>query len=62
MELGADIHTANDGGGKPLHLAAYYGPADVVKMLVAGKADIYAANNDGWQNFTGRHIMAREMR
>ena len=47
MDLGADIHKADDDGVTPLHEAAGYRQADVVKMLVAGTADINVAENDG---------------
>jgi len=40
LKAGAAVNEAGDGGPAPLHLAALYGTADMVKMLIAAGADV----------------------
>ncbi|KAH9144080.1 hypothetical protein AeRB84_011952 [Aphanomyces euteiches] len=49
LQYGADIHATTDERKKntALHLAAYYGRANVLKVLIAHHADLYRWNADG---------------
>ncbi|GGB94671.1 ankyrin repeat domain-containing protein [Pseudoduganella buxea] len=40
LQAGVSVKEAGDGGTAPLHLAALYGTAEMVKMLVAAGADV----------------------
>lgn len=40
LKAGAAVNEAGDDGPAPLHLAALYGTADMVKMLIAAGADV----------------------
>src|SRR5205814_8828416 len=47
LQHGAKVTVAIDSGNTPLMLAAWYGPAEVVEMLLAAGADRTALNKDG---------------
>ena len=45
--MGADINGRNKDGNTALHLAAFFGRADVAKLLLENGANPQARNNDG---------------
>ena len=47
LELGADVHRANDAGDTALHAAASHGMNTVIEILVRRGADLHAANRRG---------------
>ncbi|GEM_PF-1933054 len=49
LTCGAEVNLKTTEGWYPLHTAAYYGPADMIDLLVSKGADINARGDfDGW--------------
>ncbi|KAL3929470.1 MAG: hypothetical protein SGPRY_001949 [Prymnesium sp.] len=56
-QYGADVNTKNHRGYSPLHMAAGQGLSEVVKLLVANKADVNAKTD--WNGCVALHFAAK---
>ena len=46
LRKGANVNATNKNHGTPLHLAAFVGHLEIVKLLAENGADLNAANKD----------------